>query len=947
MYKSILLFFICSSLAFSQGFTVKGTARDDDSKKPLISASVQLLDRDSVSKYHAITDKSGNFDMTDVKPGPYNLKITYIGYKPFTKPVKIFSKESFVNLGNVDITPDDIQTDEVVVNAKAPIGEQKEDTTIFNASSFKTTKDATAEDLVKKMPGVEVDQSGTVKAQGEEVKKVMVDGKPFFGDDPTAALRNLPSEVIDKVQIYDKMSEQSEFSGFDDGQTTKTMNIITKALKRNGQFGKFSAGYGHQDKYNASLNLNIFQGAQRISILGLSNNVNQQNFAVMDILDMVGTSTPQSQMFRSFVGRGGLNAIGGMSGGRGPGGGGGGGFGGGQNFFVGQTDGISTTHALGGNYSDTWTEGMDVTGSYFYNYTTTKNTQLTDRLYNLNGDTAQSYNQNTNSFQKNINHKFNFKYNYQIDTNTSIMIKPAMTVQATNPNSNSYNQNLMDTIRLNSSNNINTSGYTGYNFSNEFLFKYRFGVVGRTISIDVNTGLNDKNGGSTLLSYNTYYRGLDSTINILDQLTNYPTNGYNYNVTVNYTEPIHKDGQLLLKYNLTFNNNQADRRTYFLDSLTNNYSVLDSVLSNQFDNDYLYQSPGIAYRYKIDKLQLTAAIDYQMSELKSNQLFPQTQNDINYKYKNWLPSMRINYKFDQRTSLMLNYRTSTSAPSVTQLQNVIDNSNPLQISIGNPNLQQSTSNYAMIRYNTFSSDFNNVFFFYAGINNRMNYIGNSTLIVAKDTVIGPNIIGHAGGQIAQPVNINGFWNINGMMNFGFPIPFIGSKMTIGGGGMYSRTPSLVNNADNISDLYNINVLGMLTSNISENVDFNLSFRANVNQTRNSLDKSNNYSYNNYLTTFNLKWIFWEGIFIQTEGRNQFYTGYTAANANFTMLNFHIGKKLLGEDNGELKLSVYDLLNQGKSTQTNVTDYYTEYQYNTALQRYIMLTFTYNLRMFGK
>ena len=947
MYKSILLFFICSSLAFSQGLTVKGKAQDVDSKKPLISASVQLLDKDSVSKYHAITDKIGNFEMIDVRPGPYNLKITYIGYKSFTKPLKIFSKESFVNLGNVDITPDNIQTDEVVVNAKAPIGEQKEDTTIFNASSFKTTKDATAEDLVKKMPGVEVDQSGTVKAQGEEVKKVMVDGKPFFGDDPTAALRNLPSEVIDKVQIYDKMSDQSEFSGFDDGQTSKTMNIITKALKRNGQFGKFSAGYGYQDKYNASLNLNIFKGAQRISILGLSNNVNQQNFAVMDILDMVGTSSPQSQMFRSFVGRGGLNALGGMGGGRGPGGGGGGGFGGGQNFFVGQSDGISTTHSLGGNYSDTWTEGMDVTGSYFYNYTTTKNTQLTDRMYNLIRDTAKTYNENTTSFQKNINHKFNLKFNYQIDTNTSIMLKPAMSVQATNPNSNSYNENLMNSNLLNTSDNMNTSGYTGYNFSNEFLFKYRFGVVGRTISIDVNTGINDKKGGSTLYSSIIYYRPKDIFYDTTNQSTRYPTKGYNYNATVNFTEPIHKDGQLLLKYNITFNNNQADKRTHILDSLTNNYSVLDSVLSNQFDNDYLYQSPGIAYRYKADKLQLTAAIDYQISQLKSNQLFPQTKDDINYKYNNWLPSMRINYKFDQRSSLMLNYRTSTSAPSVTQLQNVIDNTNPLQITMGNPNLQQSTSNYAMIRYNTFSSDFNNVFFFFAGINNRMNYIGNSTVIVDSDTLIGKNTLVAKNGQITQPVNLNGYWNVNGMMNFGFPIPFIGSKMTIGGGGMYSRTPSLVNRVDNISNLYNINILGMLTSNISENVDFNLSFRANVNQTRNSLDKSNNYSYNNYLTTFNLKWIFWEGIFIQTEGRNQFYTGYTAANANYTMLNFHIGKKLLGEDNGELKLSVYDVLNQSKSTQTNVTDYYTEYQYNTALQRYIMLTFTYNLRMFGK
>ena len=236
----ILLLIAGFQIGSAQEVSVKGKAVDSDTKSALISATVVLMNSARDVKYHDITNAKGEFSLAMVKKGTYTLRITYIGYDSLEQELNISARKD-VNLGEVPVKISSVNTPEIEVTAKAPVGEQREDTTIINASRFKTQPDATAEDLVKKMPGIQIDQTG-VKAHGEDVKKVLVDGKPFFGDDPSVALKNLPAELIDKVQIYDKMSDQSEFSGFDDGNSSKTLNILTKRTKMNGQFGKGSIG---------------------------------------------------------------------------------------------------------------------------------------------------------------------------------------------------------------------------------------------------------------------------------------------------------------------------------------------------------------------------------------------------------------------------------------------------------------------------------------------------------------------------------------------------------------------------------------------------------------------------------------------------------------------------------------------------------------------------------
>ncbi|OGU18172.1 MAG: hypothetical protein A2X61_02235 [Ignavibacteria bacterium GWB2_35_12] len=944
MYKKIFLVIAASAFIFNfvkaQNVIITGKALDSVTQSPLISATVVLNDKNKLTKYHGLTNKKGEFEIKDVKRGEYTLKISYVGYRDFEKRINV--KDKNINFGNLFIAQIKITTEEVDVTANAPIGEQKEDTTIFNASSIKTLPDANAEDLVKKLPGVQVESDGTVKAQGEEVKKVLVDGKQFFGEDPTLSLRNLPAEVVDKVQIYDKMSEQAEFTGFDDGQSSKTMNIITKINRRSGTFGKFSGGYGYQDKYIASLNLNLFDNDRRISIMGITNNISQQNFSIMDILDMGGGGGLRGQFIR-------MAFRGGGTGGFRPSGGGTrmlsqSGIG---DFMVGQMDGISTTHAFGVNYSDDWSENIEVSGSYFFNYTENRNERTLNREYILTSDSLSYYNQNTDSYNKNNNHRFNMRLKYDIDTNNSIILRPNLTVQASNVDNNQLSDYLLsDGNPLNTSDNLYKSSYEGLNFSNEFLYRHRFETKGRTFSISLNTSFNDKRGSGGQFTESIYYQLSQTMYDTLNQKSLSPVGGYGLSGNVSYTEPLSDNQQLQFSYNANYNSNNSDKRTYDFNPINFDYDLLDTLLSNKFDNYYFTQKGELAYRLKTDEMNFTAGLAYQKAELNSQQDFPYSLT-MDYKFDNILPSMRLTYKFSKTENMNIFYRTSTNSPSISQLQNVIDVSNPMQLSTGNPELEQQYSHFLMGRFSSFSADFNNVILAFTSFNYRTNTIANSTFIATQDTTLSGGIILPAGGQLTRPVNLGASLNLSSFFTYGFPINLIKSKMNLNIGGSYSRTPSLVNDVTNFSNAYNTNLQIVLTSNVSEDLDFTLSSRGNFAITKNTIREDLNNNYNYYTNSFNFQWIFWEGIFINADLRNNFYTGLVQENNNdFTLLNLSIGKKLFTNNAGEIKLTIFDALKQNKSIQTNVTDYYIEYSQNKILQQYIMLTFTYNLRSFG-
>ena len=917
MNKIVTLFLLLAFAAGIKAQTVSGTLHDATDQSTITNATLQLLQSDSsVTSFKTVSDKNGIFTFKNVNAGKYILSVTSIGYSNFRKGISVSGQST--QLGNINITKSAEVLTEVVVNS-APTVRQKNDTTEFSASQFKVNPDATGEDLIKKLPGVTVDKKGAVTAQGESVKKVTVDGRDFFGDDATATLRNLPSTIIDKIQVFDKLSDQAQLTGFDDGNTTKSINIVTKKDMRQGNFGRVFAGYGTDDRYSAGGNVSFFNNNRRISVIGLLNNVNQQNFSTQDMLGVQGSSN-----------RGG----GGQRGG------------GGNNLTVGQQSGIARTNAIGVNYSDAWGKKIDVSGSYFFNNSKTSNNQTINKQNFITNDTTLFYDENSISGNTNYNNRINFRLDYKIDSNNSVLFSSGLNFQKNDAVNFVSGQNYYkDQTKVSATEYDINSNNQGYSLNNNILFRHSFSKKGRSISLNVGNSISNRNGDNQLNSDNIYYntQKQDST----NQLSNNKTKSNQYNFNLVYTEPIGKKGQLQLNYNPSFQTNSADQETYNFVNSTSKYSQFDSSLSNVFDNTYNTQRTGITFRRGDRSNMIAAGVSYQNSELKSNQLFPQI-NYINNSYNNILGNVMGRIKLSAKSNLRVFYRGSVNPPSINQLQNVINTSNPLFYTVGNPDLKEQYSNNLVARYNYTNTGKGTSFFANAFFSTINNYVGNSTYTErVKDSILTSTITLHKGSQISKPVNLDGYISARSFFTLGMPLKFIKSNINFNGGISYSKLPGLVDGKSSISNNLNYNIGSVLSSNISEYVDFNLSYSANINDVKNNLQTANqNYVTQSIGLTANL--LTKKGSFFQNDISNEISSGLSAGyNQNYLLWNMAVGQKFLKGQKGELKLSVFDLLKQNKSISRDVTESYVQDTRNQVLQQYFMLTFTYKLQTFGK
>jgi hypothetical protein len=922
-------------LLFSIGIraqSLKGRLVDLNSNRPLRRASVNLTSlKDSTQTLNTISDSSGRFAFKNLNPDSFVLRISFVGYDDFKQIVGI--KNSLVDLGSLFIPKSIKQLGEVVVVSKVPPVQQKGDTLEYNASQFKVNPDATAEDMVKKLPGVTVDKQGTVTAQGEQVRKVTIDGRDFFGDDATAALRNLPAEIIDKIQVFDRLSDQAQFTGFDDGSTLKALNIVTKASMRNGQFGRIYAGYGTDDRYTAGGNVGFFKDNRRISLVGNFNNINQQNFASQDLLGVTSGGGNRGG-FGGFGGR-----QGNRSGGNRPGGGGN--FGSQSNFLVGQQSGVTKTNAAGINYSDLWGKKVTVTGSYFFNNSNNLNNQITDQQ-SLNG--TDFYKENSLSKNNNYNHRINLRLDYKIDSANSILITPSINLQK-NDGNNIYSTNagFGETVKSSSNNNANTD-VSGYNISNNILFRHTFPKKGRTISVGVTTSFNRRSGNSFVVGDNKSFdsTGILMQDSIQNQFSDNFTNGNTISTNFAYTEPIGKKGQLQINYNPSFTKSRADQETYQFNSSDQKYSLFDTALTNKFTNNYATQNGGLSYRKGDRDKQISIGVNFQYSKLSSDQQFPKVAS-IGKTFTDFLPNLQFRKKLSLRSSINIFLRTSVSPPSVSQLQNVYNVNNPLVISIGNPDLKQQYSSSLVARYTFTNTQKGQSFFANLFMQKTNDYIANSVYHAQNDSILAPTVTLLSGGQLTIPVNLDGYWSVRSLFTFGQPVKLIKSNLNLNAGVMYSRLPGLIDKQKLLTDNYNYSVGAVIASNVSEYIDFNLSYNANFNIIA---GQPENDQVSQFVgIQFNL--LSKTGWFFQNDLNNQTYNykGNTP-DQSFWLWNISAGKKFLKQQQGELKLTVFDLLKQNRAISRTVTEAYVEDTQSRVLQQYFMMTFTYKLKNFG-
>jgi hypothetical protein len=916
-YTLLFLFIFQFSTAFTQEFRLSGTLISQSDNLPLPGATLKLVSlRDSTKFDYRRSGIKGDFLFDKLVRGRFRLEITYIGFENFKQEVFVGGKSE--NIGNLILIPAATNLGGVEIKGTAERAEQKGDTTQYNATAFKVNKDATTEDLVKKMPGITI-ENGTVKAHGEDVKRVLVDGKQFFGEDASVTLKNLPAEVVDKIQVFDKLSDQAAWSGFDDGSGQKTINIVTRNAKKSGQFGKFSAGYGTDDRYLLGANVNFFNGDRKITLLGMSNNVNQQNFSADDVIGSSG---------------------GGRSQGRG-----------GSSFQVGPSSGIFSTHALGFNYTDSWGSKLTLNASYFWNKGENTNNKQVNRQYILGENVSQYYNEISKSESNNTNHRLNMRIEYNPDSSNSFILTPRLSLQYNNSNSYSAAITGLDPEftpenLINESINNNASDANGYNFNNDFLYRYKFHKKGRTASINLGTGVSNRYRDSYVNNLSDFYNSHEGQSNdTTDQYGKTLSDGINLSSNIVYTEPLGKNSQLQLNYSVSYAENSNDKKTYNYVASQQDYTSFDTLYSNIYNNDYITQRVGTGYLYQTEMMNLNAGVSYQYAALKGNTSFPYIDS-TRKTFNSVLPNVMLNYKFTKFTNLRITYRASTNAPSATQLQKVVDNSNPILLSTGNPSLKQEFRNFAMARFSHSNKEKTANLFGMLFFQKTMNYLGNSTLVAASDTTVNGQEI-NRGTQLSMPENLDGAWNSRAMVTIGFPVKPIKSNLNFNTGVSYNQLPSLINTRSNLSKTYGINVGAVLSSNINEKIDFTLTYNLNYNLVENTIQPSLNNNYFFQIGSIQFNWEFWKGFFVQNSVTYQNYNGISSnINDQYTLWNFNLGKKIFKNKSGEIKLSCYDILDENKSLNRSVTDTYIEDSNTQVLQQYFMLAFTYSLRNFN-
>lgn len=906
------LFLLVPLLSRSQQLRqLAGTVNDGKDSTALPGAVVMVVNAaDTTNKRGVTTSQDGLFLLNALPEGRYQLTVSFLGYKTATRSITI-AKQNLV-LPAIFLSSDAKQLSEVSVVGLATPMQIKGDTVEYNADAFKVNADASAEDLVKKMPGVTT-EGNTVKVNGEEVKKILVDGKPFFSDDPTATLRNLPADVVGNMQVFDKQTDQAEFTGFKDGNAEKTINLKTKKGMNVGDFGKVYGGYGTDGKYNGGITLNHFNGSRRISLIGMSNNINQQNFAIADIMSLMSNAGTQP----------------------GPPG-----SGSGADFFTGQQNGITTTHAVGLNYNDSWGKKINVSGSYFLNYTDNQNASSILRNYYTNDHLR--YRQNSNGETKNLNHKVNLKLEYLIDSLNKLTVTPRFTFQTNKSATHLAGNTSADDRDLSTLANDTRYTASAYNFNNDVLWQHKFRKNKRTFSLNVNTQFNTSSGDGSYYS-STLYNDTLFQNDITDQ--KYTTNGSSRTVGANlsYTEPAGKNGLWLFSYKPSVTKNDGDR-------IVNNpgadggYTQNDLLLSNTFESQYSVQQGGLNYSLNKGRGVFTLGVDAQQANLTARQTYPQTLLR-DQSFFTLLPSASYTYKSPSNFNMNLNYRTSTKAPGISQLQNLVDRSNSLFVRSGNPDLKQSMEQGLVLRLMKRLPEKEKHVIVFIKATQTNNYIGNSTSILNSDTVI-QNVNLERGSQFSRPVNLNNYYTITSFGAFGFPIRAIKSNFNINAGYGLTQTPALINNRLNYA-LNNAFKGGFyLSSNVSQQLDFSLAYNGSYNTVSNSLQTQSNSTYLNHSFTAKANYLLFNRLVLNSDITQYTYTGLASGfNQSYTLWNASIAYKLLKNRALEMKLSAYDLLNQNRSISRTLTETYTEDSQTKVLNRYFLLTFTYTFKRF--
>ncbi|MGM9760731.1 MAG: outer membrane beta-barrel protein [Parabacteroides sp.] len=887
--------------AWGQNSSVDLTGRvvEEGSNQPIEQATVRLLNPKDSSLVRGVASiANGSFTLKNVKKGSYLLNISFVGFDPLYKTVRVSGTSNPQQLGTLALADGSVQLGEALVIGKAAEISVRNDTVEYNAESYKVSEGAVLEDLLKKMPGVEVDSDGKVTVNGKEIKKVLIDGKEFFSDDPKVASKNLPSKMIDKIQVLDKKSDMALMTGFDDGEEETVINLTVKPGMKQGWFGNAYAGYGSEDRYEGNAMVNRFINNDQITFMGGVNNTNNMGFS-----DLAST------MFS------------GMQGGR--------------RMSRGAGSGITTSGNAGLNFSKEFSDKFTWGGNVRFSHSDNDARSTSNAENILPGDSSYLSLDKVVDNTINNNVGVNFRMEWKPDTLTQILFRPDFSYSNSNNSeigSTLTMDNHRDTINTQQSNN-NSEG-NGYNLSARLEYSRKLNSAGRVFSASISGGVGDSYNQGFNYSDIQYYRQSDAGQgDLIDQKYRFDNNSFNYRAYASWVEPIGRNNFIQLTYSFS-QSNQKSLKNSLNKGLDGEYSVLDTANSKSYRNYFYQQRASLSFKAQRAKYNYTLGINLDPSYSKSESFVGDTiLSTIKRHVFNISPMAQFNYLFDKRTNLRIMYNGRTSQPSMTQLQPVADVSDPLNIKVGNPDLDPTYTNSLFARFQRFVPE----------KQSALMVMLNASYVL--NDIVSYSTYNENGGKITTYKNVDGNYSANLRVLFNTPLKnkkFSINTMTMGS---FANSNGYINAEKNT----NRNLIAQERAGIdfrSTYLDLGVNGNIRYNRTTNTLQAQNNQNTYNYgvggSTTIYFPWEIKLESDINWSTNSGYSDGYEQ---NEILWNASLSKSFLRGNQATLRFKIYDILQQRSNISRSVTaSSTTDTEYNT-LNSYFMVHFIYRFSIF--
>ncbi|MDR7209492.1 outer membrane beta-barrel protein [Flavobacterium piscis] len=900
-FSLVLLFLFCYSANAQNDITLKGTIIDINTQLPLEMATVYFTTvKDSTIIEYATTDKNGFFSINTKKHDrPVFLKVNYMGYQPYFEEEKgLLESKDF---GKLYLLESVNALDNVIIKSEAAPITMKKDTLEFNAASYKVRPDSNVETLLKQLPGVDVDNTGKITVNGREVTQFLVNGKTFFDKDGTIALKNLPAEIIKKVQVSDFKTKKEELAKQESTSDYSTINLTIDEKKNKGYFGKVLGGYGTDDRYESSLIMNFFNNKQKISVLASSNNINSTGFSMDEVFDNMG---------------GGRNSKGGNS-----------------NSSGGK--GITQSNLIGLNYSDDWSENLEAMGSYNFSNTINKNASKSDQISFLPmGNILTSSESNTRN--ENTGNNVNLELEYKINPTTRIVFTPKLNQSRSNNNSESSTFSEDENgLALNESSSKSYSEGANINFGNSINFNKAFEKKSRNLSF-VFTNNNTNSDSNGLNISETMFFQDDKPDDVRNQNTRNSSINESYSADIEYTEPVTDSLRIRFGADFHWANTIRDEKTFDFDDDTQSYSDLNESLSNYTTSQQNSVSPKVGITMQKNKYTLnlntkTAIVDYD-----NHSLYLDNATDLNKRYALPFGNLQVRYKFSRSKNLAFKYDYSNALPGPTQLMPVVNLNNPLNTLIGNPDLNPIEKNSANLNFKNYDFRTRSGYSLYI----KGDYYNND--------VVSTSIFDDSGKRTTTYVNISGTYIASVGANWNQSIKKDAHVLRYGFGinGRYSFDKGFTNDV-----LYNAKATAVspkvnVTYEYGDLLIISPSYDLSYNETK--YENSSRDATSNVIHRINLQTTsYWPQNLIF--GNDFGYTYNSNISSNFKK-DFYLWNTSLSygffDKKVYAKVKVYDVLNQNLSATRTISATSIRDEENTVLKRYVMFSLSYKIGNFA-